>query len=506
MSVEYKSQPTDTLAVDAPSNRVVGGATLLRHTSFYVLGRLATGAVGLITLAAFTRVMAPSDYGRYTVIIAIVSLIAALGFQWLRQGLLRFGTRADGDRVVLLGTLGLLFPALAGATVVIAVFLGWAGGIFHLHVSQAELAVICCLTIAQAWFELAIDAARTEFKPWRYSVATFVRALLCLIFGVAAAVLTHEVFLVVLGMAAGYMVASLIAAPRWLSGLLRVNAATWQEAARLATYGLPLSATLGMTFVLDSADRLMLAGMRDYTEAGVYASAYNLAQFSIGTVLAGLGLGSLPLAVGAFRDANPQRAKSLLERNLLLGVGLGLPAVVGLAITAPVLDRLLLGNFVAGRSDVVTIIIAAAIGLGALRSYCIDVIFMLYRRTWLQGVVIGASALLNVALNLFFIPRWGAIGAAVATLTSFACALAGSWLLGRRVMKLLLPVKDVGKTVMAVGLMGLVVHGILPSQGRWPSLILSVICGALVYALIVIAADIAGSRARLVALIRDRVG
>lgn len=481
---------------------VSDGASLLRHTSFYLTGRIATGAVGLVTIAAFTRVMTPLDYGRYTVIIAVVSLLTGVGFQWLRQSLVRFGTGADEDRVVLLGTLGLLFAALAVATVAIAALLDFSGGIFRFHVSRAELAVICCLAFAQAWFELATDAARTEFKPWRYSVATFVRALLCLVFGIVAAALTQRVLLVVLGMAAGYILASLIASPRWLAGLLQVNKATWSEAKRLATYGLPLAGTLGMTFVLDSADRLMLAGMRGYTEAGVYASAYNLAQFSIGTVLSGLSLGSLPLAVGTFDDTDPQRTKSLLERNLLLGVGIGLPAVVGLALVAPALDRLLLGNYVEGRSDIVTIIVAVGTGLAGIRSYCLDVVFMLYRHTWIQGCVVGASALLNVVLNLFLIPHWGAIGAAVATLVSFVCALVGSWLLGQRFIKLSLPLKDVGKIVLGCILLALLVFTIVPPGGRWPNLVFAILCGAIAYSLTVVAMDVAGSGRRVVALLR----
>ena len=499
VSDKNKLCPTDACQGDVPSDHLVTSAMLLRHTSFYLVGRIATGIVGLVTLAAFTRVMAPSDYGHYSVIIAIVSLIAGVGFQWLRHGLVRFGTGAHENHAVLLGTLGLLFAALTSVTVVIAIILGFVGGIFRFHVSQAELVVICCLTFAQAWFELVIDAARTEFKPWRYGAATFVRALLCLVFGVAAAVFTHQVLFVVLGMAAGYIIASLTAIPPWLAGLLRLNAAAWSEAKRLASYGLPLSFTLGMTFVLDSADRLMLAGMRGYTEAGVYASAYNLAQFSIGTLLGGLGLGSLPLAVGAFRDADPQRAKNLLERNLLLGVGVGLPAVVGLAMIAPVMDRLLLGNYVAGRSDIVTMIVAVGVGFAGIRSYCLDVVFMLYRRTWVQGCMVGSAAILNVALNLVLIPPWGAIGAAFATLVSFASAMVASLILGRRHMKLSLPLHDVGKILLSCALLALVVFVTLPPTARWPHLLLAIVCGALVYALSVVATNAAGSRARIVA-------
>lgn len=477
------------------------GATLLRHTLFYLTGRLATGAVGLVALAAFTRVLSPADYGRYTVIIAVVSLIAAVGFQWLRQGLVRFGTGRTENRAVLLSTLGALFSALIGVMVIAAAAVGIAIAPFGLHVSGAELAVICCLVVTQAWFELVVDAARTEFRPWRYSAATFIRAALSLVLGVAAAVLTHQVLLVVLGMAVGYLASSFLAAPRWLVGLLRIRGSTKAQAKALMSYGLPLAGTLGMTFILDTADRLMLASMHGYAEAGVYASSYNLAQFSIGTALSGLGLGALPLAVSAFRSGEHDRAKDLLDRNLLLGLAICLPAVVGLAVTAPVLDRLLLGNYVAGRSDTVTIIIAVATGLAALRAFCVDVVFMLHRHTWVQGLIIAAAALFNVGLNFLTIPRWGAIGAAAASLAAFAVAMIGSACLSRRFLKLSLSAPDGTKIVLATALMSGVVHVVLPDRAQWFALFVAILSGAIAYGVTLCVTNLSGSRALVLFLL-----
>jgi O-antigen/teichoic acid export membrane protein len=475
---------------------------LVRHSAYYLLGRIATGAVGLVTLIAFTRVLSPVVYGRYAVIIAIASLIAGVGFQWLRQCLVRFGTEISGSRQPLLGTLGVLFAATIVTTLALAIFMALVGSAVHIAISPAELAAVCGLTLAQSWFELSADAARTELRPWRYSVANFLRSLLCLAFGVAAALLTHQVLLVILGMAAGYFLASLVAAPPWLSGLRHVDVATWLQIRRIMAYGIPLAGTLGLQFILDSADRLMLASMRGYIEAGTYSSAYNLAQFSIGTLLGGLGLASLPLAVGAFRAADQGRVVALLERNLLMALSIGVPAIVGLVIIAPTIDYLLLGNYAPGQSAIVTMIVAIGIGMAAIRSYCLDIVFMLHQRTWLQAVVIGASALLNVLLNLALIPRWGPIGAAFATLMAFASALAGSLALGRRYLKIRLPLKDTVKILIASASMGLVVVRVLVWRPGWLILTFAILSGALVYVFISVAVNVAGSRDCFITLLR----
>ncbi|HKU17956.1 MAG TPA: lipopolysaccharide biosynthesis protein, partial [Candidatus Saccharimonadales bacterium] len=448
--------------------------SFVRHTAYYLIGRLATGLIGLAALVAFTHVLSPADYGRYAVILAITALIANVGFQWLRQCLVRFGTGAGERPQPLLGTLGAMYLAILLTLVVVCVALALLvrNHSLRMGLPVLELVAIWCLTACQAWFELAADSARARFQPWRYSTATFARALLSVVLGVVAALLTHQVLMVVFAMAAAYLFASVVTVPPSFAGLLRLGLATWREARRLAAYGLPLALALGMTFILDSADRLMLAGMRGYTEAGVYSSAYNLALFSIGTVLSALGLGSLPLVVGAFRDSAKDAASVLLGHNFLLGIAIGLPAVVGIVILAPALDRLLLGNYVAGRSDIVTVIIAVAIGLAAIRSYCVDLVFMLHQRTWVQTIVIAVSALVNILLNLVLIPRWGAIGAASASLMAFLLAFLGSWFLSRYYVKMRVGLRDVVKIVLGCGVMVGVLLAISPDTGRWPSVVL----------------------------------
>ena len=480
--------------------------SLTRHTAYYFVGRIATGLVGLLTLVAFTRVLDPEDYGRYSVVIAIVGFISGVGFQWLRQCLVRFGTGVSGTRQPLLGTLGvllfclLLIVALAGVIIPVVASKGWT----NFTVSLSESATICILVATQAWFELTADASRTEFRPWRYSIATLIRAISSLVLGVMAALWLQSVWAVLLAMAAAYGLASAFAAPRWLFGVLLVHQANVVEARKLAAYGLPLASTLGLTFILDSADRLMLASMAGYAEAGVYSSAYNLAQFSIGTVLIGLGLGSFPLAVDASNESNKVRTEELLRSNLTLSLAIGLPAIVGLVMLAPSLDHLLLGNYVAGKSDMVTMIVAVAIGLAAIRSYCVDVVFMLYQRTWLQTIVIGSSAVLNVGLNWVWIPLWGSIGAALATLAAFLYAFVGSWWLSQRYLRITISIRDLGKISFASAVMVAVIAVLPPSTGSWIGLTATIFCGLLTYIILMLALNAAGSRLRLQIFFRTR--
>lgn len=454
--------------------------TLARHSAYYLTGRLASAAVGMLALYAFTRVLSPADYGRYSVIVAMAGLVSGFGFQWLRQCLVKFGPDPAGDRSELLGSIGFLFLTLAvtavAVAIIAAVFSNDRGGV----ISTSVIAVTVALAMAQAWFELGLDANRVDLNPVRYGVSGLLRAAFCLAFGLLARWLTHTLTAMILGVALGYLVASLLTAPRWLDGLAKVRKGNWAQTKALAAYGMPLALTLGFTFILDSADRLMLAAMSGVTEAGIYSSAYNLGQYALGNLLWGLGLAVFPLAVKCYAEKGADRTGILLGQNLLLLVGLALPATLGLVVLAPTLTRLLLGNFAPGQSALITAIIAIGVAFAAIRSYAYDIVFMLTQKTRLQAAVLAAAAGVNILLNWVFIPRWGATGAASATLLSFLLALCLSMLLSRRLIKISIRTPDLVKVIIgSVTMVGALM--ISPTHQNWLSLVWQITLGAAVY-------------------------
>jgi O-antigen/teichoic acid export membrane protein len=462
----------------------------------YLAGRLLSAALGLMTLFAFTHMLSPEDYGRYSVIIAMAGLISGVGFQWLRQCLVKFATDPRWDRSELLGSIGFLFLGLTLiflllATIVAAFRDGWDGGI-----TLSLISVTVVLALAQAWFELGLDAIRVDMNPVRYGAAGVLRAAICLGGGVLAAWLTQSLMSVVLAVALGYLFANLFTAPRWLDSVLLIREASWPRTKRLVTYGLPLALTLGFTFIVDTADRLMLAAIDGVTEAGVYSSAYNLGQYAIGTLLAGMGLAIFPIAVRRYAEQGADRTGILLGHNLILLTGLALPAALGIIILAPTLTRLLLGNFTPGTSPIVTGIIAVGVTLAAVRSYAYDIVFMLEKKTLQQACILAAAAGANVLLNWVFIPRWGAVGAASATVLSFLLALGLSIIFGRRLIKIRFKVLDMVKIVIGGGVMGVTIIAI-PVVHSWLWLALSVMLGIVVYSCVLLILNPLDIRAKI---------
>jgi O-antigen/teichoic acid export membrane protein len=121
---------------------------------------------------------------------------------------------------------------------------------------------------------------------------------------------------------------------------------------------------------------------------------------------------------------------------------------VALGLLAPWLVRLLATEeFYAGERVVAPLAFASAIFAGYI---VVSIGLGRARRTEFNWVVTGAAAILNVALNLLLIPRYGMEGAAAATVAAYALMFVGMAWWGRRVYPVPYQWRRVG-TALAAG-------------------------------------------------------
>jgi O-antigen/teichoic acid export membrane protein len=269
----------------------------------------------------------------------------------------------------------------------------------------------------------------------------------------------------------------------------------------LLAYGLPLTATVALNFVVNSSDRFLVAWLLGTEAAGTYAAGYELGWHSVLIIMTIVNLAGYPLVVRAMEGAGPAAAQVQLQQNGLLLLAVALPALTLVVMLAPNLARVVLGApFRADGARLLPWIALAALFAGA-RLYYANLAFQLSRKTLSQLWVSLAAALLNVGLNLIWIPRFGLLGAAWATVLAFGLALVLGWWLGRRVFPLpTLPanaLKPVGAAlVMAMAL--------------WPcrawigplALAAQVGLGLLVYVLALSLLDLTFGRGSLLRLLR----
>ncbi len=426
---------------------------LLRHSVLYLLARGFPGIIGFLTLAVYTRLLPPELYGHYALVIAGVSLANAILFQWLRLGLLRF-LPAYGDRPApLLTTLLAGFLVMAGTALVF-------GGLAWLLAADADWRGLVLLAVpllwSQAWFDINLTLTRSRLAPARYGVLSLTKAVLAPLGGTG---------LILLGFgAAGPLVA--LALAMFLSSLIFAHAAWrgigWPRPVpeltqALLAYGLPLTATFALYFVLSSSDRFLVTWFLGTAAAGTYAAGYDLGWMPVASSMLIVNLAGYPLVMRAMEDTGPAAARIQLQQSALLLLTVALPALILVVMLAPNFARVLLGApYRAEGTRLLPWVGLASLFAGAMLYYT-NLAFQLSRRTFGQLWVSLAAALLNLVLNWVWIPRYGLLGAAWATLLAYGFGfVVGCWL-GRRVFPLpMLPaeaLKPIGAgVVMALAL------------------------------------------------------
>lgn len=405
---------------------------LLRHSLYYLCARGGPGLLNVAALAIYTRLLAPAEFGRYVLVIAVIGLAEALIFQWIRLVLARFLPAQRNDPGRLMGTVAALFLGItaAAAGVGLGVALYWPDPVW-----QRLIALAVPLLVTQAWFELNLTIASTGLDVGRYTRLITTKAVLAVGAGGSLAWIGLGAHAPLTGLLAGQVVAvAAFGLARWRN--VRVQ---WPERSALRaqlTYGLPLALTLGLGALVATADRLLLQWFLGVAAVGAYAAGYDLAQQSLGLLLATVNTAAYPLAVHALERDGVGAAREQLAHNGALIISLGLGGAAGLSVIGPALVGVIVGAEL--RDDAARVLpwIALGAALSSIKAFHFDIAFHLARRSrWLVGT--GAAAVIaNVVLSLLLIPRFGLLGAAWASVAAFATGAAASAWFGRRVFQM----------------------------------------------------------------------
>lgn len=469
---------------------------LLRHSVIYLLARGLPGVINFLAIAIYTRLLSPEDYGRYALVIAGVGFFDVVFFQWLRLALLRFLPAHLEDPKPLLSTVLAGFTLLAlltGGLGVLLAFLWpditWRGLIL--------LAVP--LLWAQAWFELNLELARSKLQPWRYGLMSGLKAVSALGFGMVLVLWGVGAYGPLLGLLLGMLLVGLLGARRDWGGISLREGFSWVKVRPLVIYGLPFVASFALGFVVFSSDRFMLAWFLGEAAAGVYSAGYDLTWQTLGLLAAVINLAAYPLAVRAFESGGWDKARKQLEKNVSILLSVILPATAGFAVLSWPIANLVLGE---SFREVALLLpwIALANLIFSLKVYHADLAYQLSKRTQYQAGIAGLAAVVNLGLNLWWIPLFGMTGAAYATLVAYAVAMLASFVVGRALLPVPLPLLDLGKVAAATMVMTLVLlllqgFGVEVRSPFW--LFLSVAVGGLVYLAAVTFMNVAGVRTKL---------
>ena len=468
---------------------------LLRNSAFYLFARGVPGLINFAALALYTRLLAPTEFGRYALVLAGIGFIDVIVFQWLRLVLVRHLPAHQSDPDRFLGGMLALFLVLALTVSGGGALLAW---LWADRVWQRLVALAVPLLLAQVWLELNLALASASLALKRYGKLLMSKAALALVIGGWLAWMGLGAYAPLTGLLAGNVIVTTIFG--WaVWRRVRPSWAPPEEIRRHLNYGLPLTLTFALGWVLSASDRFLIAWLADDAAVGHYAVGYDLAQQSLGLLLAIVNTAAYPLAVHALEKQGSEGARAQLEQNGSLVVAVALAGAAGLVILAPPIVGLFVGAEF--RSATLTVLpwIAAAAAVQGIKAFHLDIAFHLSAQSRTLVFVTALAAGTNVALNLFLITRFGIVGAAWATLAAVTLAATCSAWLGRRTFNMprLRPLLLKGSTVAIAAMLG--AHlGMLCLQASMVTMLLAgLMAGSACALAAALVLDIAGMRAAI---------
>lgn len=413
-------QPDDASGKPAAVPKHVSmGTHYLRYSTANALVLLA----GLISFPALTRLLDNTQYGilgYYETWVMMAVAVAKLGAQ---HAIIRFYPHGgDLARMERFATNLLLLPMLASLclwllAVTVLGSIAWFGGIAFSPVLWCAVLAIPLMVFASL-VQMIIRAGELSGL---LMVTKVVWRWLELVLMLAAVIAIERSALAAYG---GRILAAVLVLAwyvRWLRRTVRFSRAAvdmgqFGDALR---YGMPLVANEIAGIALISIDRVMLKWiLDDYAIVGIYTIGYSLAiQVSV-FMSASLSESFLPVANRLYETEGAAAVRALKQKILLpmTYVSLGIAAAIWTtgedvlhAVSGP--DKWASGPIFAWGGALFALYPLVDIGAYGL---------LLHKRTMTVLKLTLGAALLNIALNLVFIPSHGAMGAVYSTVISYA--------------------------------------------------------------------------------------
>ena len=383
----------------------VGARRASADIGLQLVGRVANIALGIAVTVVLVRALGDTRFGQWSTLFAVAQIAGYIGDLGLGQIAVRKAAEEPHRERVWIGGLLSLRLLLSGPAVALTV------GVSLVLSTDAEMrvsAVVLATTIVAS----AITALSAVFQlRIRNSLTAAFELANGLLWGAAVFVLAALDAGIVAFAVAFAAVAAIVAAlqaafaAREVPLVLRGTRAQWPELIRV---GLPVAISGLLILSYGRIDQVLVFELDGERGAGLYGAAYRVidrAQMLPATIMATL----FPL-IAAAHPADPLRVRQLVQVSLDLLIGVALPVFAFTAAASGPLVLLLFGEEFR-EVDTALVVLTGGYILTAVGFLCGFVIIVLsLQRRFLRYAAIGL--VMNVALNLLLIPRYGYIAAA----------------------------------------------------------------------------------------------
>ena len=261
---------------------------------------------------------------------------------------------------------------------------------------------------------------------------------------------------------------------------LKVRLPKFSHTKRDLSYALPLIPGRLTTWAIQQSDRYFIRYFLSAAHVGLYTPGYGLGEM-IYRFAAPIEAVLSPTLARLYDTNKIEEVKGYLKYSLKAFLLFGIPAVFGVVVLSKTILGSLTTEEITAGSYIITPYTAASSLLLGVSMVPVQVL-KLTLRTGIAGVGWIIAAVLNTVLNLYFIPHFGIVGAAMTTLIAFSVVLVFTLYYSSQNLKFQIDFVFIGKSVLASLAMYFSILALDPRGSL--QIILCIALGILIYSVV----------------------
>jgi len=456
-------------------------ATFVKRIALVGIAQFITGSRGLFLLPILAKTLGPAGYGIWSQILITIGFLVPFATLNLSLAMVRFLSAEKIKENTAKGIFTVVFSTLlVGAVLGLILFLfsgPFATVLLRDPSASLFIKIASVLLILEALNQTCLEPFRMFGHIKKYSILTVLQTVLEIIlvlflvlsgFGLLGALIAFcAVRVIILSFSLSFIV--------FHAGFSLPDFSILRP---YLVFALPfIPAGLLDTFVA-SSDRYVIGFFKGASMVGIYSAAYNIA-FIAGIFVFPICYILTPTIFKLFDEKAISKVKDYLFYSLKYFFFFAIPSAFGITVMArSVLDALTTAEF----TSLTTIFVVLLVSLSAIIYGVLTIsgeILMMFKDTKFFIIAFGAGAVVNLGLNIIFVPYFGIIAAAAITLISYSLAAVIICWRSSKYMKFDFDFLFVVKSIVASSLMTVAIYVFNPIGIK--EILLSIGVGIIIY-------------------------
>lgn len=456
-----------------------------------------SGIVNFLSISIYSRLLTPEEYGHYSVITAGLAFAYAFVFFWLITSFTRFaaaGKKSISEtQIASFYNIYLILCLISAAIIYLC-------SLFLINMKvPAELwfFIFCSLVFEAAFHLFSAHARFITNSPRTFSFAVIIRSILAVVLGWYSIDLGYG-YVGIIGAVALSFFISLVFLFLFnkIYKQVSIKSLDSQFLTDICSYGLPIVLILAIQSAINATDRVLLVNLISAEAAGQYSASQDLVVKLLIFLVGILHRVLFPLVIKKMDTESLINVKKQLQKNITFILMVSLPAALAICFYAKNIVFVVLGEeFRLVSAELMPYQVFIAM-LNCLTMFYIVAPFYLFKKTKALIFPSLIALIANISIGYFAIQEIGMYGAVLASFVAYSLYFSITLYLGRKILKLPLPIIDIAKIIACSGFMIIALMPLQNDYGVLPLVIL-VICGIFSYSFAILILNVANFRSIL---------